>query len=200
MPSLMAPSRWPLRPIRCRPLATDGGASICTTRSMAPMSMPSSREEVATSARNVPAFSRSSTSSRCSRASDPWCERTSVSPARSFSAPASRSASRRLLTKMRVERWRRIRSRSWGWMAAHIDGRAAAGAPGGGTGAAGRPLPGCTGISTRRRRGRVLACIYHGNRPIAYASARPGLLELAAQRLGGSRFRGHGPRGCRGAT
>ena len=30
----------PARPIRCMPLATEGGASICTTRSIAPMSMP----------------------------------------------------------------------------------------------------------------------------------------------------------------
>ena len=51
--------------MRCRPLATDGGASICTTRSMAPMSMPSSSDEVATSARRRPALSRSSTSIRC---------------------------------------------------------------------------------------------------------------------------------------
>ena len=36
--------------MRCSPLATDGGASICTTRSIAPMSMPSSSDEVATSA------------------------------------------------------------------------------------------------------------------------------------------------------
>ena len=35
---------------------------------------------------SAPALSRSSTSSRCSRAIDPWCERTSVSPASSFSA------------------------------------------------------------------------------------------------------------------
>ena len=33
---------------RCMPLATEGGASICTTRSIAPMSMPSSSDEVAT--------------------------------------------------------------------------------------------------------------------------------------------------------
>ena len=36
--------------MRCIPLATDGGASIWITRSMAPMSMPSSSDEVATSA------------------------------------------------------------------------------------------------------------------------------------------------------
>ena len=50
-----------------------------------------------------PALSRSSTSLRAARASEPWCERTSGSPASSFSAPASRSARRRLLTKSSVE-------------------------------------------------------------------------------------------------
>ncbi len=64
-PSLTASIWWPPRPMRCRPLATDGGASICTTRSIAPMSMPSSSDEVATSARSAPAFSRSSISTRC---------------------------------------------------------------------------------------------------------------------------------------
>ena len=73
------------------------------------MSMPSSSDEVATSARSAPALSRSSTSTRCGRAIEPWCERTSVSPASSFSAPASRSARRRLLTKISVERCARIR-------------------------------------------------------------------------------------------
>jgi hypothetical protein len=34
--------------MRCSPLATEGGASICTTRSIDPMSMPSSSDEVAT--------------------------------------------------------------------------------------------------------------------------------------------------------
>src|ERR687897_554496 len=46
-PRLAAPIVCPARPIRCMPLATDGGASICTTRSMAPMSMPSSSDETA---------------------------------------------------------------------------------------------------------------------------------------------------------
>ena len=70
-PSLTASIWCPLRPMRCSPLATDGGASIWTTRSMAPMSMPSSSDEVATSARSVPAFRRSSISTRCSRAIEP---------------------------------------------------------------------------------------------------------------------------------
>ena len=72
------------------------------------------------------AFSRSSISTRCARAIEPWCERTSVSPASSLSAPASRSASRRLLTKISVERCARISSSSRGWIADQIDGRAVA--------------------------------------------------------------------------
>ena len=71
MPALVSSMRCPARPMRCRPLATEGGASICTTRSMAPMSMPSSSDEVATSPRSRPAFSRSSISVRCARASEP---------------------------------------------------------------------------------------------------------------------------------
>src|SRR5262245_38083144 len=67
IPSLIAPARCPARPTRWSPLATDGGDSICTTRSIAPMSMPSSRADVAASARMRPSFSRSSTSVRVSR-------------------------------------------------------------------------------------------------------------------------------------
>ena len=106
--------------MRCSPLATDGGASICTTRSMAPMSMPSSSDEVATSPCSRPALSRSSISVRCARASEPWWARTSGSPASSFSAAASRSASRRLLTKSSVDRWARTSSSSRGWIEVQI--------------------------------------------------------------------------------
>ena len=49
-----------------------GGDSTCTTRSTAPMSMPSSSDEVATTAGSRPDFSASSTSARCSRDTDPW--------------------------------------------------------------------------------------------------------------------------------
>ena len=141
--------------MRCRPLATDGGASICTTRSIAPMSMPSSSDEVATSARSAPAFSRSSTSTRCGRAIEPWCERTSVSPASSFSAPASRSASRRLLTKISVDRCARISSSSRGWIAAQIDGRARR-----------RPTPGRSGSSSARRRACAMSSTGHFDRQL----------------------------------
>ena len=36
----ISPTWWPARPMRCSPLATDGGASTWITRSTAPMSMP----------------------------------------------------------------------------------------------------------------------------------------------------------------
>ncbi len=151
------------RPIRCRPLATDGGASICTTRSIAPMSIPSSSDEVATSAGKVAAFSASSTSCRCSRAIEPWCDRTSVSPASSLSAAASRSASRRLFTNSSVERWARISSSRRGWMLLQMDDRTApgdAGLPGTAAGSASAPCrrpalrssaPAIWAVSRRRR-------------------------------------------------
>ncbi len=68
-------SVWPARPTRCRPRATDFGDSICTTRSTAPMSMPSSSELVATRHFSRPDFSSSSISVRASRDSEPWWER-----------------------------------------------------------------------------------------------------------------------------
>src|SRR5437773_700994 len=43
-PVAVSPYAWPARPIRWRPLATDLGDPIWTTRSMYPMSMPSSRD------------------------------------------------------------------------------------------------------------------------------------------------------------
>ncbi len=85
------------------------------------MSMPSSSDEVATIARSVPAFRASSTSSRCSRASDPWWARTSSSPARSFSRVASRSARRRAFTNTIVDRCARISSSSRGWIAGQTE-------------------------------------------------------------------------------
>ena len=97
------PTPWPARPTRCSPRATLPGDSTCTTRSTAPMSMPSSIELVATMPRSLPALSSSSISTRCSRAIEPWCARTSVSPASSLSRPASRSHSRRLLANTIVD-------------------------------------------------------------------------------------------------
>jgi len=124
IPSLTAFTWWLARPMRCMPLATDGGASIWMTRSTAPMSMPSSSDEVATSAGMRPAFNASSISTRCSRASDPWWARAIVSPASSLIAAARRSARRRLFEKMSVVRWARTCSSSRGWMLDQIDGAA----------------------------------------------------------------------------
>ncbi len=70
-----APTWWPARPTRCRPEATEGGDSTWTTSSTAPMSMPSSRLEVATTAGSRPAFNSSSTRDRCSLETEPWWAR-----------------------------------------------------------------------------------------------------------------------------
>ena len=78
------------------PRATDLGEPSWTTRSIAPMSMPSSSEPVATSTGSSPDLSRSSTTRRRSRDSAPWCAwaiaagaRLAV-PARSGAPPAAR--------------------------------------------------------------------------------------------------------------
>ncbi len=111
LPVLGSPTWWPARPTRCMPRATEPGDSTSTTRSTVPMSMPSSRLEVATMARNRPSFSSDSTRTRCSRASDPWCARTSSSPASSFRLAARRSARRLALQKTIVVRCARMSSR-----------------------------------------------------------------------------------------
>ena len=118
-PLLGAPTWCPARPTRWSPRATLVGLSTWITRSTAPMSMPSSRLDVATSAGSRPALSSSSMKRRCSRAMLPWWARTSSSPASSLSRWARRSESRRLLVKTIVLRWLRISSRMRGW----IDGQ-----------------------------------------------------------------------------
>ncbi|CAM5309380.1 hypothetical protein SGRI78S_01034 [Streptomyces griseus subsp. griseus] len=72
-----APTWCPARPTRWRPEATEGGDSTWTTRSTAPMSMPSSRLEVATTAGSRPALRSSSTCARCSLETEPWWARAS---------------------------------------------------------------------------------------------------------------------------
>ena len=101
----------------------EGGASICTTRSTLPMSMPSSSELVATMQGSSPFFSRSSISARFSRATLPWCASAISLPASSLRAPDRRSASRRELTKIIVERCARISSTRRGWMEGQIERR-----------------------------------------------------------------------------
>ena len=77
-PREMSPTLCPARPTRCSPLATDGGDSTWMTRSTAPMSMPSSRLDVATTAGSRPALSASSISVRSCRDTEPWCARAIV--------------------------------------------------------------------------------------------------------------------------
>ena len=106
------------------------------------MSMPSSSDDVATSAGSRPALSSSSIATRCSRAIEPWCERTSSSPASSLSRCARRSASRRLLQNTIVEWCWRISSRIRGWIAGQMLTRAsgpAAGPPGCSSSGSGSP-------------------------------------------------------------
>ena len=74
-PLLGAPTWCPARPMRCNPEATLGGDSTWITRSTAPMSIPSSSDEVATTAGSTPRLSASSISARCSRETEPWCAR-----------------------------------------------------------------------------------------------------------------------------
>ena len=61
------PTAWPERPTRCRKAAIERVEPSWHTRSTSPMSMPSSSDAVATSARSSPRLSRCSASSRCSR-------------------------------------------------------------------------------------------------------------------------------------
>ena len=77
----ISPTWWPARPTRCSPLATEGGDSTCTTRSTAPMSMPSSREDVATTQRSRPDFRSSSIRARWSLDTEPWWARASTGSA-----------------------------------------------------------------------------------------------------------------------
>ncbi len=100
-PRETAPTWWPARPTRCSPDATLGGDSTCTTRSTAPMSMPSSRELVATTAGSRPALRSSSISARCSLLTEPWWARASTAgaplaaPAWAMTSAGARPAPRR---------------------------------------------------------------------------------------------------------
>src|SRR5690606_757186 len=84
------------------------------TRSTAPMSMPSSSDDVATTARSSPPLSAASISSLCSLDTEPWWARANSSPARLLIPLQMRSASRRELAKTIVLRRCRIRSTGGG--------------------------------------------------------------------------------------
>ena len=125
------PTWCPARPARCSPRATVVGDSTMTTRSTAAMSMPSSRDEVAATARSAPVFRPSSMARRCSRDTEPWWALTISSPARALSWAARRSTRVRLFEKMIVERWARTSSRRRGYIAGQME-RRGGGVPGSG--------------------------------------------------------------------
>ena len=105
---------------RWRPTAALRSAS---TRSIAPMSMPSSSDDVATSA-----FMRAGLEQVLDLAACGTRERSMMRAHQRLAGQlvqraASRSASRRLLTKISVERCARINSSRRGWIDDHIDGR-----------------------------------------------------------------------------
>src|SRR5450756_2711363 len=88
-PRETAPTWWPARPTRCRPEATDGGAPTWITRSTAPMSMPSSRDDVATTAGRWPDLSSVSVRVRSARLIDPWWARARMPLASRVSMPTA---------------------------------------------------------------------------------------------------------------
>ena len=100
----MAPRQWPARPTRCMATATARVLAIWQTRSMSPMSIPSSSEAVATRILISPDFRRCSASRRSSRESEPWWAATCSSPRRPLSSKAIFSTSLRVLTKTSVLR------------------------------------------------------------------------------------------------
>ena len=73
---LARPGAWPLRPARCSRRATPFAEPICSTRSTGRKSTPRSSDEVATTAFSRPSLRPSSTQSRTSLSSEPWCSAT----------------------------------------------------------------------------------------------------------------------------
>ncbi len=111
-PTLVTSNKCPALPTRWSPRATEAGEDIWTTMSTEPMSIPSSREDVATSARISPRFSAYSTESRRSLERLPWWLCASSDGAISFSRPATFSACVRSFTKTRLDSRSATRSRT----------------------------------------------------------------------------------------
>ena len=88
--------------------------------------MPSSSDDVATMRRQLPALEPLLDPQPLLAGHRAVVGLAISSPASSLIAAASRSASRRLLTKIIVERCARISSTSRGWIAGQIDRRGAA--------------------------------------------------------------------------
>ena len=100
-PRLGAPTWWPARPMRCRPRGHAARALHLdhqVDRAHVDAELQAAGGHQARAAR--PALSSSSIRVRCSRARLPWWARATSSSASSLSRSASRSARRRLLTKI----------------------------------------------------------------------------------------------------
>ena len=98
----VAPMAWPERPTRCKKAAMERGEPNWQTRSISPISIPSSSEAVATRHCNFPCLSCCSASRRRSLDMLPWCAITVSVPRRSARCLVTRSASRLVLTKISV--------------------------------------------------------------------------------------------------
>jgi hypothetical protein len=81
LPTLVFPTPWPERPMRWRAAAAEGGLPARITSSALPMSIPSSREEVATTQGSFPSARPCSTALRSSFERLPWWARERGRPA-----------------------------------------------------------------------------------------------------------------------
>ena len=103
-PWACAPTQWPDAADALQRHRDGARRADLHTRSTVPISIPSSSEAVATTARSSPFLSRRSASRRNARDRLPWCGSTASSPSRSPRWCATRSARRRVFTNTSVVR------------------------------------------------------------------------------------------------
>ena len=94
-PARLAPRRWPERPTRCTQRDTPPGSPIWTARSAVPISTPSSRLVLVTTARTCPDRSADSIARRRPASSAEWCATTAQSDSAESESDAEMARSRR---------------------------------------------------------------------------------------------------------
>jgi hypothetical protein len=109
-PFALSPTLWPLLPTLCRRRVTCLGELYWMTRSMLPMSIPSSRDDVQTMVLRSPDFSPLSAAMRLVFAREPWCMLRGKSRSQTLNRLASISEVDLVLVKIRVLLWSSIRS------------------------------------------------------------------------------------------
>ena len=109
-PFAVSPTLWPLRPTLWRSLVTCLGELYWTTRSMWPMSIPSSREEVQITVFRSPALSPFSAAILLVLAREPWWMLRGKSMSQTLKRLASISEVERVFVKTRVVSWPSMRS------------------------------------------------------------------------------------------